>query len=167
MTSWLDLNTFSTGNVLTKTQAELIRTNLEFLRTPPNYFYQRPFIDADYTTTSTSFVLIDGTNIACTVYSYGNPVRIRFCGALNHDTANGRIFLEILVDGAALSNAVSDGLGAHGNDTSGNPYFFEINRLVAGLAEGNHTFSIQWRTSSGTATLAVDNVIQYEVNEEY
>jgi len=165
MTAWLDLDTFVTGNVLTKTQAELIRTNLEFLRTPPNYFYQRGFGDADYTITGTALALIDATNLATTVYTYGGKIKVSFKGCLSHSNSNGRLYLELLVDGAPLSNDTTYGIGLRAADVAGVPYSFSMSYTIEGLAEGNHTFSVQGATNVGTATIPVANVIQFEVSE--
>jgi len=161
MPEWVDIDAYDPGQLFTTDDAELLRTNQDFLRNPPNVLYTRGFGDADYTVTSAVFENIDGSNMDESLTTYGGDVRVRFSGRCLHSTT-GWIYFEIVVDGTPLSNDTTTGLGGirpdYGED-------FTLHKRIP-LAAGAHTFAIQWRTNTGTGTLDKDSYIQFDVVEK-
>ena len=149
---WTTPPTFTPGQVVTATDLN------SYLRDNPSYLLGRPSSvirrnnGSDYTTTSTSFVDIDATNLAITFAVSGTAVLITFAGALRIAAATNQADFDVTVDG------VRYGLGANGlismnlpNASVDNLVSFSV--LVTGLAAGSHTFKVQWKVSGSTLTL--------------
>lgn len=121
-----------------------LRDNLNALKDPPSNKYT--FNDsADWTTTSTSFVDIDTTDLSLAITTYGGDVLVHFFGTTT--TSAGQIFFDFTVDGTR--NGGDDGLVRVPSTLT--PTSFTV--LVEGLSAASHTFKMQWKVSSGTATL--------------
>ena len=160
MAVWQEIAAFATSKIISTEKLDIIIGNLNFLRTPARYFYERLVADADYTTTSTTFVDIDATNMVTTFTTYGNPVRISLRARVISSTT-GWCEIEFVVDGAALSNDFAIGVHRQRADIDQG---LNVERLVE-LAAGSHTFRAQWSTTAGTLTMDRDSVIQFEVVE--
>ncbi|MGB1285072.1 MAG: hypothetical protein ACPG7F_00950 [Aggregatilineales bacterium] len=105
---------------------------------------------SDYTTTSTTFVDVDATNLSLTITTTGGNVLVGFSGTARIDTTGAHIHLNLDVDGSAV--ATDDGLvSMRSTGVTINPMSFT--HLVTGLSAGSHTFKLQWKVSSSTATL--------------
>src|SRR5258706_5274648 len=80
---WSTPPTFTSGQVITATDLNT------YLRDNPNYLLSRPKNavkrdnNANYTTTSASFVDIDGTNLSITLSVSGSAVLLAFSGTVN------------------------------------------------------------------------------------
>lgn len=159
---WQDLTEFARGQLWGRNDANKFKGNIEFLRTPANYFYQRDFGDANYTTTNTSFEDIDSVNMNIQLETFGNPVRIELHGRITHSTT-GFVYFALAVDGVSVSNAAANGVWEGRADLVRG---VDLSRLVFPDA-GLHTFTARWRTSTGTATFLTESAIQFEVHEEY
>lgn len=130
-----------------------------YIRDNQNYLYNRLEntskyeLDegSDYTTTSTSFVDVDGSNLALSLTTTGGDVLVGFIGTVKHDTNNGAIFCNISVDGVDYFS--NDGLFFNRNLDLGDYRTFSFVVRITGLANGAHTFKLRWKTSTGTATL--------------
>jgi hypothetical protein len=113
--------------------------------------------NADYTTTSTSFVAIDSTNLAITMSINGSVVWLSFTGVLTHagNTTYGPMpSLDFEIDGTRFLSGGADGFGAINNGGNiVNRSIVTINAVVTGLATGSHTFKVLWKTLGNTATL--------------
>jgi hypothetical protein len=137
------LSTISPGNV---------RDRRRFARGA--YSYTRRVANAgggsNYTTTSTSYVPIDSTNLARRVELGGGPVRVRMTGAVQH-TAVGRAAFSVLYDGAVLDgNEAIVAITATATGYGGSLYEYEF---VPGGA-GSHVFVPQFNAvQAGTLTL--------------
>lgn len=162
MASWVDLVNFAPGQLLGSDDANQILENARFLRSPARHFYQRGFGDANYTTTSTTFVNIDGTNMDVELQTFGGPVRVELHCRIDH-TTNAFAHFDIIVDGVSISN---DTNGVYVAATNATGLGISFSRLIP-LAAGLHTFALQWRTSTGTLTMEVNGLIQFEIHEEY
>ena len=126
-----------------------LRDNLEFLKNPPTDLYD---VDesSDYTTTSTSFVDVDGTNLALTIETEGGDVMVGFVGSVSHSNGTARIYFELDVDGSPAGG--DDGICLVAQNTWRNQTASFV-FLIQGLSEGSHTIKLQWKTNVGTATL--------------
>ena len=106
----------------------------------------------DYTTTSTSLVDVDATNLSLTITTHGGDVLVGFVGIAVAPAAN-LVTFSVNVDG---SNPFSSaGLSAASQHTDTASFVC----LIEGLSAGSHTFKLQWLTGGGTATLR--NNVQY------
>lgn len=103
---------------------------------------------ANYTTTSTTFVDVDGTNLALAITTGARKVMIGVTASASNSGTNN-VFLDLLVDGTSVSGGVGVLLGktVGANDPS------SFTWLTAALSAASHTFKLQWKTAAGTATL--------------
>lgn len=130
-----------------------LRDNLEFLKAPPF----ASFIaneGSDYTTTSGSFVNVDNTagKFNLTLVTYGGPVLVCFSGNIIRSTSPQRVYFDVELDGVRLAGDDGIlGIGDPSNISPGTPV--TLLWWKTGLAAGSHTFKLQWRTTTGTATL--------------
>src|SRR5260221_5905875 len=149
---WTTPPTFTPGQVVTATDLNsYLRDNPSYLLGRPNSAIRRNN-GSDYTTSPSSFVDIDGTNLAITFVLSGTAVLITFAGALRTAAARQQADFDVTVDG------VRYGLGNNGlisinipNASVDNLVSFAV--LVSGLAAGTHTFKLQWKVSGSTLTL--------------
>ena len=121
-----------------------LRDNLEFLKAPPTALYHVNQA-SDYTTTSTSFVDVDATNLALTINTAGGDVLIVFMG---YGGGTGRLYFDVAVDNVRMAG--DDGFLSAVNG-SNSP--ITLVALKQGLPPGNHTFKLQWKVNSGSGVL--------------
>jgi hypothetical protein len=143
---WSAPRTWSVGELVTAALLnQHLRDNLEYLKTPPTALYVVNQ-SSDYTTTSTSFVNVDNTNLALTINTSGGDVLIGFFGYISN--GGGTIYLDVELDGVRIAG--DDGL-LRGAAAATQHYAFVL--LKSGVSVGTHTFKLQWKVNSGTATL--------------
>jgi hypothetical protein len=136
-------STRSTGNLVTATiWNQDVVANVIALKSPPEDSYTLNEA-SDYTTTSTSFVDIDSTNLKLIVVTTGGDVEVGFHGSFGGSTLL-RVSLDIDIDGTR--HAGDDGIICLGADNS-------VRRGHVGLSAGSHTFKLQWKVNTGTGTL--------------
>lgn len=101
----------------------------------------------DYTTTSTSFVAIDATNLLVRMECTGNPMRLRLVGSLSVGASPVTWDVGFMQDGTQITDADLQ-------HTSPNTGFLPIaaESLIVPAA-GSHTFAPSWKTGSSTLTL--------------
>lgn len=105
---------------------------------------------SDYTTTSTTFVDVDATNLSLTITTTGGNVMVGYSGTVRIDTVGAHVHLNVDVDGSVV--AADDGIvSMRSTGVTINSMSFVY--LVTGLSAGSHTFKLQWKVSSSTATL--------------
>lgn len=136
-----------------------LRDNLNALKSPPSQQVVRDN-EAAYSTTSTSFVVVDGTNLKITLTTTGGDVLVGFTGTAHADSTSGRqMSFDVQVDGSggwaqdqgyaggivttAIQSTIAQAVG-----------FGPI--LITGLSAGVHTFAVQWRMNAGTGYLHAD-----------
>lgn len=144
--AWTQPKTWSSEPLLSTDLNVHVRDNLDALKDPPSGEYTLNE-GGDYTTTSTSFVDIDATNLSITIDTNGGDVFVMFVPSV---AASGQVvFFELLVDGSphAGDDGICRGIPA------GVGYVIPIIAIVTGLSAASHTFKLQWKVSSGTATL--------------
>lgn len=142
----------SNGKYLVAASGET--TGLLWQAAPVGASYKRT--SGNYTTTSTSFVDVDGTNLALTITTLARRVMIGFTGSIKHSAANATS-LTVDLDGTNLGAAVgSAGYGGlvtvrpSTNNFEGDASFTFLTDV---LSAGSHTFKLQWVTAAATATL--------------
>lgn len=145
---WTTPQTWVAGLVTVDDFNEQIRDNLAFLKDPPTDLHTANE-GADWSTTSTSFVDVDSTDLALTITTGGGDVMVHFHGTISKNDTGG-VFLDVDVDGArtAGDDGIITNIHAANYRT---PMTFT--RLIQGLSAGSHTFKLQWRVGSGTVTL--------------
>ncbi len=127
-----------------------LRDNLEALKDPPTAHYEAAEL-ADYTTTSTTFVDVDESNLRFTLETHGGDLLVGFHGYVTCNVSSLRtISFDVEVDGTRQGGDAGI-QAAQVNSSNRQPVSFV--HLITGLDAGSHTISLQWRISSATATL--------------
>lgn len=123
--------------------------NIIALKDPPNAQVIRDN-NGVYSTTSTSFVDVDSTNLKHTIITNGGSVLAWFTGWADLAAAYYGYF-NLAVDDTDL--AYTNGLSEIYTRGMAN---FVV--LIAGLSAGSHSFALRWRReSAGTLTLSSDS----------
>ncbi|MEN8172017.1 MAG: hypothetical protein ABFS03_03970 [Chloroflexota bacterium] len=106
----------------------------------------------DYLTTSTTFADVDGINLSFVLTPEAmGTLLVGFHGVVSHNTANGRIYFDITVNGVVQggqSGIVQDRRAAIAERGAVN-----FTRMLSVTPGVEYTINLQWRTSVGTATL--------------
>jgi hypothetical protein len=106
----------------------------------------KPDHGADYTTTSATFVDIDGVNLAVSLTQvYNDTILAIFTGTLT--VSAGIADLDFAVDGVRVNTAGSDGVG--GFTTGVQTITIHALLTVSGGVNGQHNITIQWRSRTG------------------
>ncbi len=124
-----------------------LRDNLEALKDPPQGGTD---IDnsSDYSTNSTSFVDVDGDDFSTEISTHGGDVLVTLCVTLVGNS--NYAYFDIEVDGARVGD--DDGiLRKHLSGTA--PDTIMLYYWVKGLSDALHTFTLQWKSSSGTINI--------------
>lgn len=118
-------------------------------RTPPRDSYTLNE-GSDYTTSSTSFVDVDGTNLALTITTNGGDVLVGFAG-YSSLSANFTGW-NVAVDGADYF--ADEGLARSPSQPQSVQAMPSFVVRITGLSAASHTFKLRWRQGiSGTSTL--------------
>lgn len=152
---WTTPNTVTTGAPISASDYNTYqRDNQTYL------FSQRPITylcysgAADKTTTSTSFVAVDTTNMRLTATINSGRCMI-FVNCEWHSAAfTDKIYADILLDGGSTraTNGGTNGVCAWYN-TNTNSDRCAFTALFTGLSVGSHTFDLAWKVSTGTGTI--------------
>lgn len=146
-----DMNTYLTDNTayLYDTLDGAL-TDITDITSPPTSTYILNET-ADYTTTSTSFVNVDDTNLALTITTGGGDVLIWFQGMLFTAPNRSIVYFDVDIDGSRVAgdhgiiacptHYVGNSPTLLGNGGYGNVSFVY---LATGLTAGSHTFKLQW-----------------------
>lgn len=133
----IDLNTYVRDNQnYLQDRVDSPTATAQYLRTATNY-----------TTTSTTLVDVDATNLALTITTTGGDVLVTFCGYANVNTSGKSMSLAVDIDGTPYTVITQDCPG------SGQQINVSFSYVFTGLTAGSHTFKLQWLTETGTATL--------------
>lgn len=128
---------------------EQVRDNLEWLKSPPMGF-KKLDEGADYTTTSTNFVIVD-TTFGTTLNVVGGNVLVGFSGTIEVNGTN-TVYVDVVRVGSGRVGG-DDGIFGFRRVSTGSVYPCAFTYLVTGVPAGNQTFRLMWRVSGGTATL--------------
>lgn len=164
--AWTAPTTQTTGTLITASVWNTDLTdNLAELKDPPSDNYELNE-GSNYTTSSTTFVDIDGTNLALTLTTNGGDVMVSFHGSILV-TGAYLAYLDVDVDGAR--DAGDDGMLLYELfNARAKPMVFT--RLITGLAAGSHTFTLQWKVSSGAAVATLyagAGTANYDVHPQF
>jgi len=161
--SWTTPKTWTAGNTLTAAELnEQVRDNLTFLNAKPSDIYVLNEA-SDYSTTSSTFVDVDGTNLSLSITTGGGDLLVWFSGTVAADAGvPAYIYLDVDVNGSRIGG--DDGVVMVASNTGGVISQYQgdkwknivLLRLLSGLGAGTHTLSLQWKvlgTSGATARL--------------
>lgn len=111
---------------------------------------------SDYTTTSASWVTVDGSTLSRTLTFTNGRALIGLYGSLYVSTSAQRVNLRVTRNGVDLSGGAAYGL-LSSSDNLDTP--FALIFLVEGPLSGSHTFTLQWYVTGGaTGRLRLANV---------
>ena len=167
MTTWKGVKTWGVGEALSANDMlTYINDNLEALKEPPTDNYECDE-SSDYTTTSTSFVDVDATNLNLTITTTGGDVMVGFTGAVQNTTVGKTVCFDIDMDGAREGG--DDGITQICNGGTDIPVVqVGMVYLITGLDAGEHTFKLQWKVNGGTAKLfAGAGTSNYDVHPQF
>lgn len=106
---------------------------------------------ADYTTSSTSFVDIDATNLNLQLTTNGGDILIGFYGTVRNTTINLHTYLDIEINGTVVGG--DDGLVFLLQEVAAKGQVMSLTHLAVGLPAGTHNIKLQWKVAGGTATI--------------
>src|SRR5215475_4560022 len=143
---WTSPPSWVAGNVIGATDLNTyVRDNTNYLLARPKTVIKRDN-NANYTTTSTSFVDIDGTNLAASITISGSVLLMGFVGVVSPGgiLANYPWF-DFTIDGTRYASAGADGLIRSTSTTSGGIQDTPVCILgiATGLSAGAHTVKVQ------------------------
>jgi hypothetical protein len=152
--AWNGIKTWSNEPLTATDMNTYISDNLDALKNAVSAIGSP---DANYTTTSTSFTNVDGTDTeglfkhTITVSTGGSDVLCSFVGMANTSAAvNGSVLFNISVDG--VDAVADDGItGFYSNAAllSVPCSFFYV---LSNLSEGSHVIRLRWKSSSASNT---------------
>jgi hypothetical protein len=153
--TWTTPATWANSVLVDATQLNThIRDNMDYLFTRPRSV-NTVNAAADYTTSSTSFVDVDGTgaltDFTLSVTTTGGRLLVGFAGTINNAGGNTtyRGYLDVEIDGVRIG--LDDGLFNFGYSTSVFPCSFVAMTDV--LSVGTHTVKLQWKTNNAANVL--------------
>lgn len=124
-----------------------VRDNMNYVLSGRALGYTLRDNNANYTTTSTTFVDIDATNLIQTLTINSGRALIMFQGAMFG--TSGFTAFDFVVDGTRIGASGVDGLYV-GPLMTGASAPFCVWAVKTGLSVGSHTFKPQWKNSAGT-----------------
>ncbi len=146
---WTTPKTWVPGEVLSASDFNThLRDNLNALLTRPlgAVLWSN---GADYTTSSTSFVDIDGTNLAKTITPVSTKVLLLFSATAYIGGLTS--YFDFTVDGTRLGGA--NGLQVAGSSAVNTTMPVFMAAVVTVTPGAVHTFKVQWKASGGTISL--------------
>ena len=126
-----------------------VRDNQGALKAPASAAYSADEV-ANYTLVTGGFEAIDAVNMKFTLATAGGDVFAGFHGSFQAAALTPIIRLDIAVDDVLIAgdNGIID------KDLSTNLSSLSFIRLIPGLAAGEHTFELQWKTGGSVILYA-------------
>jgi hypothetical protein len=153
--SWNTPRTWTPGEVVTASLLNAhLRDNLNALLAGRPLAFVCRTGSADYSTSSTSFVDVDGTNLALTLNLNGSRVLLVATALIAGSLSNSICYLDWAADGSARAGGTNGLIQSAIGTTGAN--FQAVTALAAfsGLSPGSHTFTLQYRgNGNGTASV--------------
>ncbi len=144
---WTAPATWNPGQVISATDLNThLRDNLNYLLSGRARQTIKRDNNADYSTSSTTFVDIDSTNLSITLNLSGTAVLLLFTAV--GTPSSGVAFIDFDIDGTRFAAGGVDGMGILGNRSVAT-----IAALVTGLSAGSHTFKVKWKTNTSSTTI--------------
>lgn len=146
------LTNLATGDLVTETEYDKIKNNFDYILLPNGEQILHSEAGT-YTTTSTSFVDIDATDLSIDITTYGGRILI-YLQCLAESSANV-LYFDFTVDGTRVGQAFTAGLCA----LSANKQWVTVFAIVDKTAD-TYTIVPQWRQSAaGTGTIQSSSTI--------
>lgn len=150
--TWTTPATWANSVLVDATQLNThIRDNMDYLFTRPRSV-NTVNAAADYTTSSTSFVDVDGTgaltDFTLSVTTTGGRLLVGFVGTINVSSSY-RGYLDVEIDGVRIGG--DDGLFNFGYSVFALPCSFVAMTDV--LSVGTHAVKLQWKTYNAASVL--------------
>lgn len=150
---WTTPRTWVTGELVTAALLNThLRDNMDYLKAEADRYWNQTALvaAASYSTTSTTFVDVDGVNLAGTIVTRGGPVLFAVSSAWKHSNLGMDCALDLWLNGARIGG----GYGVSLMHAAGANLYQPLSWLtVQALPAGTHSFRLQWRTNSGTLTM--------------
>jgi len=154
MTTWTAMNDLAYEDVVTEGDMDAIRGNILYLLDPAAQATVQRNNTTAYTTTSTNFVDVDGTYLAHTITTAGGPV-LALVSCTVQSSGAYYTYLDIDVDGTRHASAFGGGILMYKHTTTyARPHNLAV---LIDVAAGEHTFTLQWKVSAGTASMYSDS----------
>ncbi len=152
----------ATSYIIAKTTDwDIVRSNFDYFNAPLNTSLTGiPGSTTNITTTSTSFVNVSGL-FSATFTTVGGRVWVTFWCTV---TATVDVFFDLTVDGTRFGIGWSAGITELATVVA-TPFALTI--VIDGLSAASHTFNLQFKVTSGTATVSTQGrVSQFTATEE-
>lgn len=147
--TWITPKTWTANELVTAAMLNThLRDNLNALKAPPTQHYECDE-SANYTTTSGVFVDVDATNLALTIETTGGDLLVHFHGTISQTSTVAAVMFDLELDGARVAG--NDGILVVQTNAQATPVSFTY--LITGLSADEHTIALQWKTTTGSATM--------------
>jgi len=151
--SYVAPTTKTTGTLITAAiWNQDVVANIVAIKDPPTD-NQRADEASDYTSSSTTFVDVDSAgdpDFSLSITTTGGDIMVGFVGTMTNGTAAARAYIDIALDG--VRQGLDDGLFEH-QAAGGTLFPCGFVYLIRGVSAGTHTIKLQYKVSSGTATI--------------
>ncbi len=146
--AWTSPPTFSSGQVVTAADLNsYLRDNTNYLLAR-NYGFLRYL--GSYSSTSTSFVDVDATNLSLTVTINSGRALVLIGLHLSNASGGGpHSSIDCIVDSTTRIGDATEGLVFQYGDATITGAMGFFMGVATGLSVGSHTFKIQYKTDSG------------------
>ena len=114
--------------------------------------YKRPPSTGNYTTTSTTFADVDGSNTNLTISTGAHRVMIMFTGTAKNSTNTFSVYFDVDIDGTRFGNGDA-GIIRIQSAPAGGLHNASFTVVTSALSAGSHTFKLRWRVDGNTATI--------------
>jgi hypothetical protein len=124
--------------------------------------YTRAVGTGNYSTSSTSYVDIDGTNLSLTLTTGAHRCMILFSASMYGDPSNNECYIQLDIDG----NDVGEGHGIAELLLGSNQETKSIVFVTEPLSAASHTFKLHWKMSAGTGYIYnATAIVQFSIIE--
>lgn len=151
--AWTEIDLFKPDQLVTATDLDNIRTNIEYLHSPNAAYYQHPGTGSDYTNTGTLGDDIDSTNFSLTITTYGGMVLAGFYCVVSVSAGSVRLGIVHTDPVTHVGRNMFYNYTAESSQTVRRGLGW-IQRFP-NLPAGSHNFRAIWGISGGTATMQV------------
>lgn len=151
---WTAPSTWTTSQVVTATNLnEQLRDNMTYVHSGKPYAGALHNEGSTYSTTSTSFVDVDATDLSKTITTTTGRVLILVTATVYCSASNSMRF-DVAMDGTRIGSANTLGLTANYTGTSATTISFHV--IKTGVSNGSHAFNLQWHVGAGTGYMYSD-----------
>lgn len=134
-----------------------IRDNQTALKAPPQDIYSTGAYGTT-STTSTSFVNTDATNLSLDITTTGGRILIIFNGLVSHGGVADNAQFDFAINGSRIGDT-THGLGARGISTSSVQFQCNYVILTGAQGAGAYNVKVMWRSVAGNSITLQSNVL--------